>query len=155
VTVCVYGAGSIGCYVGGRLAAGGADVVLVGRERLADEVTAHGLRLTDWQGADLVVPPGDVRYETTPKGAAGAELVLVTVKSDSTATAAAELDGVIPPDTVVISFQNGMRNADVLHAGLPGRIVLTGIVQFNVIHRGKGAFHAGTEAASRWSGTLP
>lgn len=73
----MYGAGSIGCYVGGRLVAGGADVVLVGRERQAAEVAGHGLRLTDWQGTDLAVPPGGVRFETSPKGADGAGLVLV------------------------------------------------------------------------------
>lgn len=143
MTVCVYGAGSIGCYVGGRLASGGADVVLVGRERMAAEVAEHGLRLTDWQGADLSA--GSVRFETSPKGAAGADLVLVTVKSAGTAAAAAELDAVIPADAVVVSFQNGLHNAEVLAAGLSGRTVLTGMVQFNVIHRGDGAFHAGTE----------
>ena len=77
MTVAVFGAGSIGCYVGGRLADAGADVVLVGREWLAQEVAAHGLRITDWQGADLAVER--VRYETAAHAAAGADLVLVTV----------------------------------------------------------------------------
>ncbi|HZO68149.1 MAG TPA: 2-dehydropantoate 2-reductase [Kribbellaceae bacterium] len=143
MTVAVFGAGSIGCYVGGRLAGAGADVVLVGRERLAQEVAAHGLRITDWQGADLAVER--VRYETAAHAAAGADLVLVTVKSAATARAAEELAGALGPDAVVISFQNGLRNAETLRHGLPGRTVLTGIVQFNVVHRGEGAFHAGTE----------
>ncbi|HEY3005510.1 MAG TPA: 2-dehydropantoate 2-reductase [Kribbellaceae bacterium] len=143
--VCVYGAGSIGCYVGGRLAAAGADVVLVGRERLAKEVREHGLRITDWQGADIVVRPEDVRYETSTEAAAGADLVLVTVKSAATGRAAAELEPVIARDAVVVSFQNGVRNADALRAGLPGRTVLAGMVAFNVIQRGEGGFHAGTE----------
>ena len=141
----MYGAGSIGCYVGGRLVAGGADVVLVGRERQAAEVAGHGLRLTDWQGTDLAVPPGGVRFETSPKGADGAGLVLVCVKSAATATAAAELAEVVPADAIVVSFQNGIGNTDVLRAGLPGRTVIAGMVQFNVVHRGDGAFHAGTE----------
>ena len=143
--ICVYGAGSIGCYVGGRLLAGGADVVLVGREPMAAELAEHGLRLTDWQGADLRVPPDRVRFETGPKGAEGAELVLVCVKSAATGSAAAELADVIAEDAVVVSFQNGMRNPDVLREALPGRTVVPGMVQFNVVHRGGGAFHAGTE----------
>ena len=36
----VMGAGSIGCYVGGLLAASGVDVVMVGRERIRAEVMA-------------------------------------------------------------------------------------------------------------------
>ena len=143
--ICVYGAGSIGCYVGGRLAAAGAEVVFVGRPSTAAVLGQHGLLLTDWRGAELRVPADRVRFETSPSGAAGAGLVLMCVKSAATATAAAELAEVIGPGAVVVSFQNGMRNADVLRAGLPGRTVVPGMVQFNVVDRGSGAFHAGTE----------
>jgi len=143
--ICVYGAGSIGCYVGARLAAAGADVVFVGRERLRAEVTEHGLRATDWQGADLAVPYDRVRFETSPDAAAGADLVLVAVKSAATEQAAEELAGVIAQDAVVISFQNGLRNTETLRAGLPGRTVLAGLVEFNVVQQGKGTFHAATE----------
>jgi 2-dehydropantoate 2-reductase len=72
VAIVVYGAGGIGCYVGGRLAATGTPVRFVGRQRMADELAEHGLRLTDYLGADLRVP--DVRYETSPGAAAEADL---------------------------------------------------------------------------------
>ena len=85
--ICVYGAGSIGCYVGGRIAAGGANVVFVGRDRLAKEIRAHGLHLTDYLGADVRVAPDVVSFATDPTGAAGADLVLVAVKSAGTADA--------------------------------------------------------------------
>lgn len=145
MAIAVYGAGGIGCYVGGRLAAGGADVTFIGRQRLADELAEHGLRLTDYLGADLVVPA--VRYETTPDAAAEADLVLVTVKSAGTATAADELAGVLKPGDVVVSFQNGIRNGELLQERLPDHTVLTGMVPFNVLNRGGGAFHQGTEGA--------
>jgi 2-dehydropantoate 2-reductase len=143
MTVAVFGAGSIGCYVGGRLAGGGADVVLVGREAVAREVGQYGLRVTDWQGADVRVD--EVAFATTPEAVAGAELVLVTVKSGATETAAEQLAEVVGDDTTIVSFQNGLRNAETLRTGLPGRTVLTGMVQFNVVRRGEGVFHAGTE----------
>ena len=44
--VAVFGAGSIGCWVGGRLASGGADVTLVGRARVIDEL-ASGLTVSE------------------------------------------------------------------------------------------------------------
>ncbi|GAA3090891.1 2-dehydropantoate 2-reductase [Kribbella aluminosa] len=141
--IAVYGAGGIGCYVGGRLAATGTPVTFVGRPRTADEVAAHGLRLTDYLGADLQV--ADVRFETTPAGAAGADLVLVTVKSAATSQAADELAEVLPPDAVVVSFQNGVRNAEVLRSRLPSQVVVAGMVPFNVLNRGGGVFHQGTE----------
>ena len=143
--ICVYGAGSIGCYVGGRLAAGGARVTFVGRERLAREVRAHGLHLTDFLGADVRVAPADVRFETDPGVAREADLVLVSVKSAGTEQAGRELARVLKPGAVVVSFQNGLHNAEVLRAQLPGRTVLTGMVEFNVVNRGNGAFHHGSE----------
>jgi 2-dehydropantoate 2-reductase len=143
--ICVHGAGSIGCYVGGRLAATGSAVTFVGRPRLAAELRQHGLRLTDYLGADLRVAPPDLRFETDAAAARGAALVLVTVKSAATEAAGRELAPLLAPGTVVVSFQNGLRNAEVLQAQLPRCKVLTGMVEFNVLNRGAGAFHHGTE----------
>ncbi|WP_455734231.1 2-dehydropantoate 2-reductase, partial [Burkholderia stabilis] len=46
--------------------------------------------------------------------------------------------------TIVISFQNGLHNADVLRDALPQATVLAGMVPFNVIEREPGAFHQGS-----------
>ncbi len=143
--ICVFGAGSIGCYVGGRLAATGSRVTFVGRPRLKAELRQHGLHLTDWQGAELRVPAAQVRFETDPAAARDADLVLVSVKSAGTEEAGRELGRVLRPGACVISFQNGLHNAEVLRAQLPGRTVLTGMVEFNVVNRGAGAFHHGSE----------
>ncbi|MBB6567518.1 2-dehydropantoate 2-reductase [Kribbella sandramycini] len=143
--IAVYGAGGIGCYVGGRLAAGGAGVTFVGRPRTAAVLAEHGLRLTDYLGASLGVSATDLRYETTPDATADADLVLVTVKSAATATAADELAGVLKPGAVVVSFQNGIRNGELLRARLAEQTVVTGMVPFNVVNRGDGHFHQGTE----------
>lgn len=142
---CIFGAGSIGCYVGGRLAQAGAHVSFVGRDRLAKEIAANGLRLTDYRGADLQLGAADFDYRTDPATAAEADLILVTVKSGATAEAAAVLARLARPDAVVVSFQNGIGNAETLQAALPGRTVLAGMVPFNVIRRGPGHFHQGTE----------
>ena len=143
--IAIYGAGSIGCYVGGRLAAAGADVVFIGRQRLADELRTSGLTLTDWEGAALRVAPDAIRFATTPAAAAEAALVLVTVKSGATDEAARELAAVLPPTAAVVSFQNGLGNAERLRQRLPTHPVLAGMVQFNVVQNGAGRFHHGSE----------
>ncbi|MGE7469746.1 2-dehydropantoate 2-reductase [Bosea sp. NPDC003192] len=143
--ICIYGAGAIGCYLGGRLAAAGAEVGFVGRPGIGEELRQHGLTLTHYNGRHWRVPPEATAFSTEPEAATAAELILVTVKSGATAQAAAELAGVIGPNAVVISFQNGIGNADTLHEALPGRIVLAGMVPFNVIRRGPGAFHQASE----------
>ncbi|MFI5735048.1 2-dehydropantoate 2-reductase [Kribbella sp. NPDC051587] len=145
MTIVVYGAGDIGCYVGGRLLASGSDVTFVGRRRMADELADHGLRLSDYLGTDLRIEPGDLSYATSPAAASRADLLLLTVKSAATATAADELADVLKPDTVVISFQNGLRNGAILSTRLPANTVLSGMVPFNVVNDAGGHFHQGTE----------
>jgi 2-dehydropantoate 2-reductase len=145
MTICVYGAGSVGCYVGGRLAGAGGDVVFVGRQRLARQIARDGLTLTDWRGAELRVPTP--RYETVPDPAAWADLVLVTVKSPATVQVGEQLAARLKPGAVVVSFQNGLHNAELLRDRLPGVTVLPGVVGFNVVNRGGGRFHCATEGA--------
>ena len=143
--ICIFGAGSIGCYVGGRMAAAGCPVTLIGRERLRLELMHSGLHLTDLLGADLHAKPAAFRFVTDADAAADADLVMVTVKSADTAAAGRALAKVLKPGTVVISFQNGMSNAGLLRDALPQQTVLSGMVQFNVTNRGGGHFHHGSE----------
>lgn len=143
--IAVFGAGSIGCYVGGRLATAGAKVTLIGRPRLGAEIAAQGLALTDLHGANLRVAPEALEFSADAGAASEVGLVLVTVKSADTAAAGQALAASLRPETVVISFQNGLSNAQLLRQALPAQTVLAGMVPFNVIHRGAGAFHQGSE----------
>ena len=140
----IYGAGSIGCYVGGRLLAGGSDVTFIGRARIADQLRDQGITLSRHDDSRWYVPPERADVSTDAASAAAADLVLVTVKSAATPTAAAELASVLRPGTIVVSFQNGVGNADVLRAALPQQTVLEGMVPFNVVERGTGGFHQGS-----------
>jgi len=140
----IYGAGSIGCYVGGRLLAGGSDVTFIGRARIADQLRDQGITLSRHDDSRWYVPPERADVSTDAASAAAADLVLVTVKSAATPTAAAELASVLRPGTIVVSFQNGVGNADVLRAALPQQTVLEGMVPFNVVERGPGGFHQGS-----------
>ncbi|WP_431822512.1 2-dehydropantoate 2-reductase [Burkholderia sp. F1] len=142
--ICVVGAGAVGCYLGGRLAAAGQPVTLIGRARIGDAIRNHGLTLSDHRGYRAQRAPEDVAFDTDIAAAADAALVLVTVKSAATPEVAAQLAGVLRPGARVISFQNGVRNVGTLRAALPQATVLAGMVPFNVIERGPGAFHQGS-----------
>lgn len=141
----VMGAGAIGCYVGGCLAAGGADVVFVGRERTKRELEASGLVLSDLDGATgRVVAKKSIVFATEASALAGCDVVLCCVKSAQTAEAAAELVKVLKFPAIVASLQNGVRNADVLRESLGEHVVLGGIVGFNVVSKGGGTFRRAT-----------
>ncbi|MDC3378683.1 2-dehydropantoate 2-reductase [Planctomycetota bacterium] len=140
----VLGAGAIGCYLGGRLLAGGAHVTLLGRGSLQAEVAAHGLTITDLHGAHMELPAEQVRYETDPAALAECQVVLLTVKSKDTADAATVLRGVLPAGRAVVSMQNGVRNPEVLRAALPEHTIVPGMVPFNVLRKPNACFHQGT-----------
>ncbi len=51
-TIGIAGAGSIGCFVGGMVAAAGRPVALLARPRVIAEIEGSGLRLTSFEGVD-------------------------------------------------------------------------------------------------------
>src|SRR4051812_3815312 len=143
-TIGIAGAGSIGCFVGGMLAAGGRNVALLARPRVIGEIEAHGLRLTSFEGADQIVAADRFVLSENPSIFGDAGVVLVTVKSADTADMADVIARNAPPDVIVVSLQNGVGNAAVLRNRLPGRRVLGGMVPFNVVAAGEGRFHRAT-----------
>lgn len=140
----VFGSGSIGMYLGGCLQAAGASVVYVGRPAMEQVLQAKGLRLTDYLGREQYLDAASLVFSTSVTALADCDLVLVTVKSAATAEAAVELAAHLRPGALVISFQNGVRNADVLRAAMPEQTVLAGMVPFNVLNCGDGRFHQGS-----------
>jgi len=140
----VAGAGSIGCFVGGMLAAAGRGVALLARPRVIGEIDAGGLRLTSFEGADQTIAASRFALSENPSIFGDAGVVLVTVKSADTAEMADVIARNAPPDVVVVSLQNGIGNAATLRNRLPGRRVLGGMVPFNVVAAGEGRFHRAT-----------
>jgi 2-dehydropantoate 2-reductase len=136
--IAVLGAGAIGCWIGGRLAADGHDVTLIGRPRVLDEL-AGGLELSELGGRSWRVTP---KLATEASAARDAEIVLVTTKSAATEDAAKQAD--LSNNAVVISFQNGVRNPETLRAVLPNNRVLAGMVAYNIARTEPGHYHRGT-----------
>jgi 2-dehydropantoate 2-reductase len=142
--VAVLGAGSVGCFVGGSWQAAGVPVTFIGRPRLSNDIDAHGMTLTDHDGWEARLAPGDVDYRCGPEGLEDAEVIALTVKSGDTASAADDIAKHATAGATVISFQNGVSNIDVLEQGLGGRFeVARGMVPYNVAYLGKGRFHKG------------
>ena len=143
-TIGIAGAGSIGCFVGGMLAAGGRRVALLARPRVIAEIEAHGLRPTSFEGFDQTIARDRFALSENPSVFEDAGVVLVTVKSADTAAMADIIARHAPSDVVIVSLQNGVGNAAALRHRLPGRRVLGGMVPFNVIALGNGRFHRAT-----------
>lgn len=122
--IAIYGAGGIGAYFGGRLAATGADVSLIARG-------AH-LRALQSEGLHVRSPKGDVDVALTatddPADVGPVDVVLFSVKSRDTAEAAARLGPLLHADTAVVSLQNGLGNEEAVAAEIGRQHTLGGVV---------------------------
>jgi 2-dehydropantoate 2-reductase len=116
----VHGAGAVGCYYGAVLAHAGHPVTLVGRAARVEAIARDGMWL------EAPIHRGRVALVASREAAAVAEAdaVLVCVKSDDTEQAGRELlQAGLPAATPVLSFQNGVDNAERLERVL-GRAVI-------------------------------
>ena len=140
----IAGAGSIGCFVGGMLAASGYRVALLARPRLIQEIAGNGLRVSSFDGSERRVAADRLILSDDPSILRDARTVLVTVKSADTGEIAELIARHASTDAAVVSLQNGVGNLSLLRDRLAGRKVLGGMVPFNVVALGDGRFHRST-----------
>lgn len=153
----VMGAGAVGCYYGGMLARAGHEVVLIGRPQHVEAVKRKGLFLEALDFQEHL----PMRASTDASSVEGAELVLCCVKSTDTADAAMEMKPYLMPDTLVLSLQNGVDNAERLQVML-GRDVFPAVVYVatemagpgHVKHHGRGDLVIGPSANSEKLATV-
>ena len=145
--ICIAGAGSVGCFVGGVLAAAGRDVALLTRPRIVDAIARDGLSLTSFEGGRWHLQSGQIGSSDDPAIMNRAGIVLVTVKSGDTAAMAELVAQHALADAAIISLQNGVGNVAILQDALPGHHVLGGMVPFNVVTRQDGTVHRATSGA--------
>ncbi len=112
--ILVMGAGAIGCFIGGHLAAAGHRVTLVGLSALIPKIAADGLVLR-WpdRPTQTIFPPTATTVVVPP---IPYDFIEFTVKSPETATAAQNLASLplITAQTQIVSFQNGIGNEEKL-----------------------------------------
>lgn len=107
----VHGAGALGCLVGGRLAAIGAEVVLVGRQPHISAITDHGLEFSCDGNHKLVrhISAYTSLQEVVPRPD---DLIFLAVKSTATPAAVQELRDHFGETTPLFCLQNGVRNEE-------------------------------------------
>jgi 2-dehydropantoate 2-reductase len=109
--IAVVGAGGVGGYFGGRLAATGTDVCFLARGDHLVALRARGLHI-DSPNGDLHVPT--VMATDDPTSIGPVDIVFFAVKLYDTESALQLLPPLIGSHTLVIPFQNGVESIDVL-----------------------------------------
>ena len=110
--IAVVGAGAVGGYFGGMLARAGAPVVFIGRPAFVEAVQMNGLFLDAVQFQEKLKVEASADLEAVR----GAQLVLFCVKTVDTAATARAMAPLLSLDTIVLSLQNGVDNAEQIRA---------------------------------------
>ncbi len=109
----VYGAGAVGGVLGGHLALQKHDVLLICRESHAQAIRKQkGLRLKSATGEYFANV--DAAVEISQEQFHADTCVLFTSKSNHTEACSDVLAGAAPPETRVVSFQNGIANEEII-----------------------------------------
>ena len=130
----VMGAGAVGCYYGGMLARAGHPVVLVARPAHVAAIASAGLRLQTQTFDEHI----HLAATTDASAVAGADVVLLCVKSSDTEAAGRLMQPFLRSNALVMCWQNGVDNAERLRAVLPDQAVAAAVVYVAVEMAGSG-----------------
>jgi 2-dehydropantoate 2-reductase len=121
--VCIIGAGAMGGLYAAHFVDAGAEVWAydVWREHV-EAIRREGLRVEAEAGERRVA----MRATDDPREPGVADVALVMVKHRQTAEAVAAAKPMIGPDTLVLTLQNGLGNAEAIRSVLPSNRVLYG-----------------------------
>jgi len=106
--IVVVGAGAVGGYFGAKFAQAGAPVVMVGRKSFVDAVNESGVVIDGAESRDRV----KVEVSTEINAVRDASLILFSVKSTDTESAARQMEQFLASDAIVVSLQNGVDNVE-------------------------------------------
>lgn len=122
--ILVLGAGAVGGYFGGRLAAAGRDVTFLVRPARAKVLAETGLVVRSPQG-DLVVP--DPATVTADAVDGPYDLILLSAKAYDLDSALDAIAPAVGPGTAVLPLLNGMRHLDLLDERFGPGVALGGL----------------------------
>jgi 2-dehydropantoate 2-reductase len=107
----VFGAGAIGSVFAGLLAKSGEDVYVIARQSHVDAIREQGLHITGIWGEHRIAHP-HVYSSVDELQDERFDVVLLSVKSYDTESAARASGPLLKPDGLMVSLQNGLGNVE-------------------------------------------
>jgi 2-dehydropantoate 2-reductase len=133
MNIVVFGAGAIGSLLGGLLSKNN-NVVLIGRKHHVDKINEDELKISGLsEFNDNIKAYTDIKkINFTP------DLVLLTVKSYDTENAIKKIKCVLGNNTIILSFQNGLNNLEIINQYVPKNQIIFGITTHGSIYVSEG-----------------
>lgn len=158
--VAVVGIGGVGGYIGAKLCSligtqkKKYEIVFIARGKHAQAVKENGLKVVEDEGEFIATPTA---IFTAEEAEGSFDLVLVCVKSYAIQEALSSLKKNIREDTVVMTFANGVNNAQTIKALVDAKVIngcayiLSHIESAGVIRK-RGKVFAVSFGDNQWSG---
>ena len=125
--IAMMGAGGVGGYFGGRLAASGCDVTFIARGRHLEAIRNNGLRIDSRDIGDATIDPAVAT--DAPADVGVVDYVIIGVKLWDTEDVGRAIAPMVASNTTVLSLQNGVEGDETL-ASVVGAEHLIGGVAF-------------------------
>ena len=107
--IAIMGSGGTGGYFGGLLARAGEEVTFIARGAHLEALRMQGLTVKSRLAGEFTLP---VQATDTPNEVGPVDLILFCVKTYDTDTAAESIRPLIGAETMLLSLQNGVENAE-------------------------------------------
>tara|TARA_R110002153_G_scaffold171435_2_gene324273 strand:- start:15286 stop:16350 length:1065 start_codon:yes stop_codon:yes gene_type:complete len=144
----VFGAGLIGCYLGGAISVQGFQTTLICRETTKSKLTS-GIKLTDYQSHEAILPNievlDDKQLSATNITVKKARFLWLTVKCTGIKQAVLDIAPLVDNNTIILCCQNGLGSDAAVKQAYPDNTVLRVMVPFNVVELSPGHYHRGSE----------
>ncbi|NLL51053.1 MAG: 2-dehydropantoate 2-reductase [Eubacteriaceae bacterium] len=136
--VAVLGAGAMGSFIGAHMQKGGADVILVDPFKAhMEKIAKEGLTMQVGENTEVI----PMKAVLTPEEAGNVDVVVVLVKGLYTRSALEGATALFGPDTVAVSFQNGVGNVDIMKEFLPDEKIGYGTLNISSFLREPGSIY--------------
>jgi 2-dehydropantoate 2-reductase len=144
----IFGAGLVGCYLGGALSVQGFQTTLICRASTKSKLTS-GLKLTDYRDHQAILPKIDVlddkQLSSSNTAVKKARFLWLTVKCTGIKQAVLDIAPLVDKKTVILCCQNGLGSDAEVKRAYPDNLILRVMVPFNVVEISPGHYHRGSE----------
>ncbi len=105
--IAILGAGAVGCYYGGLIAASGQEVVLIAKPQRAKIIREQGLQIK-WP---TYIQHIQINVTDDYQVIQNAKALFICVKANQSTAVAKQIQPFLAKNTLVLSLQNGLQNA--------------------------------------------
>jgi 2-dehydropantoate 2-reductase len=130
----VIGLGAVGSIIGGLLSKNNENVILIGKKKQIEQIKKDGLKISTNQSETIIE---NLNISSDFASVEKVDIIFVCVKSQDTKKLFLELKDFLKEKTVIISLQNGVRNAEIINRIVKNK-VLSSVVLFNALYKKPG-----------------